>query len=251
LSGELVYTDVTCRFDATASRTTPKRRAALDHFSLRAAPGEVTCLVGPNGAGKSTALAAAAGLMRVEAGAIEYRGSRVCPETPPSDMGYLPQTSELPNALTVGEVLEFSFAVRGTTERNRREVVELFGLDDKWREPVGTLSSGWTRRLGLAVALIPGSRLLLLDEPFVGLDLRVLDSLVGHLNRLANDGATLVLSSHDFEIVDLLPARIAVLDEGSLVDARALTGAGSRALYRHALDGNALPALEESRERVV
>ncbi len=194
---DLVYSGVTCRFDAAQGR-----RAALECFSIRAAPGEITCLVGPNGAGKSTALAAAAALLQIQEGSIEYRGGSVRLGIPPGQMGYLPQTSTLPRALTVGEVLDFSFAVRGTNERDRRAIRDLFGLDARLHEPVGTLSSGWTRRLGLAVALIPESRLLLLDEPFVGLDLRVLDSLVDYLDRCAKEGATVVLSSHDFEIID-------------------------------------------------
>lgn len=245
MSGELVYTDVTCRFGRSRAKA-----AALERFSLSAVPGQITCLVGPNGAGKSTALAAAAGLLLVREGSIEYEGRRVSLATPPRPMGYLPQTSALPNALKVGEVLDFAFAVRGTTEQNRREVLELFGLDDKLPQPIGTLSSGWTRRLGLAVALIPDSRLLLLDEPFVGLDLNVLDSLVEHLSRLANHGATIVLSSHDFEIIDRLRAHIAILDEGRLVEARAPARTGSRAVYRRAL-GASEPEVSRERERAV
>jgi ABC-type multidrug transport system ATPase subunit len=246
VSGALVYTDVTFRFGS--GRAGRRRRAALERMSLRVAPGEITCFVGPNGAGKSTALAAAAGLVRIREGAIEYQGRRVSPERPPEGMGYLPQTTELPRALTVGEVLEFSFAVRRTTEESRREVLRLFELEDQLREPIGTLSSGWTRRVGLAVALIPDSRLLLLDEPFVGLDLRVLDCLVEHLGRLAERDATVVLSSHDFEIIDLLRARVVVLDEGRLIEKRAVPGMGARATYRHALGRM---EQEESRERAV
>jgi ABC-type multidrug transport system ATPase subunit len=243
VSGELIYTDVTCRFGR--SRAHRAKRAALERFSLRAPSGQVTCLVGPNGAGKSTALAAAAGLVLFGEGSIEYGGRPVQLATPPRPMGYLPQTSEMPSTLRVGEVLEFALAVRRTVEPDRRDVLDRFELHDKLAEPVGTLSSGWARRLGLAVALIPHSRLLLLDEPFVGLDLRVLDALVEHLSRLASDGATVVLSSHDFEIIDRLRAGVAILDEGRLVNVRAPMGSGSRAFYRRTLGANEEEASRE------
>lgn len=236
----LEYSEATCRFRASGRNR--KRPAALDRFSLRCPPEEITCLLGPNGAGKSTALAAAAGLIPLQEGSIAYAGRPVGLGAPAREMGYLPQTSSFPAVLTVGEILAFSFAVKGSSPAERDRTIDLFGLGDKIGEAAGTLSSGWTRRLGLAVALLPGSTLLLLDEPFVGLDLAVLDAVVEELLVRAEAGATVVLSSHDFEIVDLLRPRIAVLSEGRVLEeggagaSGKARGEGSRALYRRALE---------------
>jgi ABC-type multidrug transport system ATPase subunit len=229
----LAYKETTCRFGGSRGRP-----PALECFSLECPPGEITCLLGPNGAGKSTALAAAAGLIPIREGSITYGDEPVSQKTPPREMGFLPQTSAFPGVLTVGEILDFSFDVKRVPRADRDRDRELFGLADKTAQAAGTLSSGWIRRLGLAVALLRPSPLLLLDEPFVGLDLAILDAVVAELIDRARAGATVVLSSHDFEIVDQLRPRLAVLVEGRLVQATSrgrLSNEGSRSLYRRAL----------------
>jgi ABC-2 type transport system ATP-binding protein len=233
MSASLVYSRVFCRVDAR------RRRAALEEFSLDCAPGEITCLLGPNGAGKSTALAGAAGLIEAERGMIEFDGKRVASRMPPRGLGYLPQWSAFPSVLTVREVIDFAFSARETSNASREEIVALSGLGGVMEEAVGRLSSGWVRRLGLAVALVPPCRLLLLDEPFVGLDLDMVDALLEHLARRTSEGATVVLSTHDFEIVDRLAPRVAVLKEGRLqgVERMGDKREGARSLYRGMLSG--------------
>lgn len=225
----LVFAEATCRFSPAGS-------AALDRLTLEAAPGQLTCLAGPNGAGKSTALAAAAGLLHLASGSIAYRDRRIDPARPAAAAGYLPQHSSFPRALRVGEILDFHISIRAMPEPARRESTSLFGLEEKLRQPVGTLSTGWVRRLGLAVALLPASELLLLDEPFVGLDLEVLDTLAAELARRAREGATVLIASHDFDVVDSLGARVAVLDCGRLVaESAGAPPRGARDFYRKSL----------------
>ncbi|MEE8525049.1 MAG: ABC transporter permease subunit [Thermoanaerobaculia bacterium] len=216
-------------------RTATGRCEALRDFTLHCPPGTISGLVGPNGAGKSTALAAAAGLLAPTAGRISVGGVPVDPAVAPTATGYLPQQSSFPRVLRVAEVLELALAARGAAAAVRRQVLAVTGLEAHLDRPVAELSGGWLRRLGLASALVTsGQSLLLLDEPFVGLDPDTLDRLVVHLRERAEDGAAVLVASHDFEVLDLLQPRVAVLDEGVLVGT-VPEATGCRAVYRRYL----------------
>lgn len=232
MSSHLVYEAVSCRRGRRRSEV-----AALHDFSLGCAAGEAICLVGPNGAGKSTALALAAGLLPAAVGRITFADREVSPAVPPRRFGYLPQVSSFPARLTVAEVLELTAAARGAGAEALRAAFCTAGFEPLRDRSIGSLSSGWLRRLGLAVALMPPADLLLLDEPFVGLDLDTLDGLVDELRRRVAQGATVLLCSHDFEVVDRLGARVAVLDEGRLLAVTEDGGGCARSVYRRALRG--------------
>jgi len=231
-------------------------RVALRELELDCPAGTLTGLVGPNGAGKSTALALATGLLPPTAGAVLFRGKPVRPRDAPETTGYLPQRSAFHPALTVGEVVGFTVAARGATDDGRRRALAVTGLGEVSGRFVGELSGGWVRRLGLLSALLGSPALLLLDEPFVGLDPETHDRLVGHLEECLESGATIVMASHDFEVLDPFGPTIAVLDEGSLrLAARVACGgagaggplASSRAVYRHALAADPVTAREGAR----
>jgi ABC-2 type transport system ATP-binding protein len=207
----LVFRGVTRRFRNVAGR------AAVEALDLECLPGRITALVGPNGAGKSTALALAAGLLEASAGALSFAGRLIGPARPPSALAYLPQESTFLAGLRVGEVLRMAHRARGADHRTWQESLELGGLSPILERPVDTLSSGWQRRLGLALATPASARLVLLDEPFVGLDLDTLERAVDLLDRRAAGGATVVVASHDFEVLDRLSPRLAVFDEGRLL----------------------------------
>jgi ABC-2 type transport system ATP-binding protein len=188
-------------------------------------------MMGPNGAGKSTALALAAGLADSDSGGIRFDGRLVSARTPPAALGYLPQASAFPGALTVAEVLDFALGLRGTSAQDREAVMQATALGEVMSAATRTLSSCWARRLGLAVALAPPTDLLLLDEPFVGLDLETLDRIAGYLQERRRQGATILLASHDYETVDRLAPRIMVLSEGRLLGVGDPGAAGARAVY--------------------
>lgn len=230
-------------FDAVSYRFRSPRRGgdALTELDLRCAPSSITCMVGPNGAGKSTALALAAGLIGTSRGRIRFSGTPVTPTRPPAALGYLPQASAFPAPLTVAEVLDFALSVRGTSPSDRDAVLEVTGLEAALGKRAGALSSGWSRRLGLAVALAPPTDLLLLDEPFVGLDLETLDRVVEYLEARRRDGATVLMASHDYETVDRLAPRVVVLSEGRVLGEVAAGQLGSREGYRRIAAGTAAP----------
>ncbi|HVS65295.1 MAG TPA: ATP-binding cassette domain-containing protein [Thermoanaerobaculia bacterium] len=211
------------------------RWAALTGLTVRCDPGEILCLVGPNGAGKSTALALAAGLLATSNGEIRFAGGRVTPTSPVARQGYLAQRSAFAPGLTVGDVLDFAVAARGSNEEQRAESIALGDLEGVLGRRTRELSSGWLRRLDLAIALLPPTDLLLLDEPLAGLDLATLERSLPLLTKRAEEGAVVVLSSHDFEVVDRLRPQVAVLDAGRLLACESSAGVGCRAVYGRAL----------------
>ena len=210
-------------------------RAAVCNLTLRCPAGRTTCLIGPNGAGKSTALAMAAGLLPPSSGMIRHGQYEVHPLGHLNSTAYLPQHSSFPSVLTVREIMEFARAARRSQPAEWEEIIEVTGLGPAMHLKVGELSGGWARRLGLASALIPPASLLLLDEPFVGLDPETLDRLVEHLRQRAEAGSILVLASHDFEVADLLKPQVAVLEDGELRAVHKPSAAPSRILYRETL----------------
>jgi len=201
----------------------------------------MTSLIGPNGAGKSTALALAAGLLAPGFGEIRLNNKSIHPKSPPASTGYLPQNSTFHPLLRVEEVLELTIAARQVGLEAQRKALEVTGLSDVLDRPVGELSGGWVRRLGLMTALAGAPDLLLLDEPFIGLDPETHDRVMAHLRGRIDSGAIVVVASHDFEALDQLTPKVAVLDEGRL-RTTTLPGSGpSRSLYRQALQPTEAP----------
>ncbi len=227
------------------------RHLALHNLDLDCPRGVLTCLVGPNGAGKSTALALAAGLLAPTTGAVVNGGRPVRLSGPLEDTGYLPQRSAFHPSFTVSEVLDFTVAARGNSNLVRCQALTVTGLDSVLDRSVGELSGGWIRRLGLLSALLGSPAVLLLDEPFVGLDPETHDRLLAHLASRLQSGATILMASHEFEAADPLHPKVAVLEEGRLLLTAQVSGdtpngnSSSRSFYRRALQKGSIPTQQE------
>lgn len=188
-------------------------RTALDGVDLDCATGTLTLLAGPNGSGKSTLLKILAGLTTPDTGTL------ACPETP---AGYLPEALRLPGRLTAGEILMvFASPLRpapgpAATER----ALEAVGLAAEASSRAGALSHGQRQRLGLAAALLGSPELLLLDEPFNGLDPQAMREFADVLRDLRAAGKIIVVSSHLFAPLDGLCDQLAVLRAGRLSGVR-------------------------------
>lgn len=211
--------------------STPVR--ALDGVSLDLARGEILGLVGRNGAGKSTLLLAVAGMLRLDAGAIQWKGGPVPPGGSP-EIGYAPERpAGDPNA-TVIESLSSLCVLRGMSHRDAKRVVadvlqEVF-LTDLADRRVRSLSRGNGQRLGLAQALLGKPALLLLDETLSGLDPIVHREACQTIRALPARGAGVILSSHDLTAVEELATRVAVMAAGrirAVLDAREFRRPGS------------------------
>jgi iron(III) transport system ATP-binding protein len=196
--------------------------AAVNDFSLRVATGEVVCLLGPSGCGKTTLLRLIAGLERVQQGQIRIGGKLVGASghhLPPEDrgVGLVFQDYALFPHLSVAQ--NVGFGLTGMSESNRKarvsDVLARAGLKDFGDRYPHALSGGQQQRVALARALAPRPPLILLDEPFSGLDARLRDEVRDRtLHLLKQTGQTTLMVTHDAEEAMFMADRIAVMREG-------------------------------------
>ncbi len=194
------------------------RVRALAGVSLRVPAGAVYGLIGPNGAGKTTALRLIAGLSRPTRGAIRVAGVDARRGGAGRAMvGYLPQRVEVNRLATVREVLDLFARLRNLEAAAVERAVAEGGLREECDRRVAELSGGMRQRLGLAIARLGDPPILLLDEPNAGLDPRAVIELRRYVRRLADEGRTVVISSHSLAELELVCDRLVVLVEGRVV----------------------------------
>lgn len=180
---------------------------ALEDINFELQPGEAVALIGPNGSGKSTLLKGILGLIQRVSGTVEVLGE---PMAPAGSVGYVPQTDELDpqfpvtleQVVMMGRYRSVGW-LRLPGKRDRQAVTQALrtvGLAHRARTRFGELSGGQQQRGLLARAMASGPRLLLLDEPFNGLDQKNRDALIGTVKRLKADGVAVLVSTHDLEL---------------------------------------------------
>ena len=170
---------------------------AVDGVDLAVQSGEIYGLLGPNGSGKTTLIRLCLGLLHPTAGAVRLLGTAIPDKAILSKVGYMTQASALYEELTVRENIAFFAEMCGSHEPAWiDEVVSLVDLQERSRSPVRTLSGGMRQRTSLACALAHRPRLLLLDEPTVGVDPQLRATFWSYFRRLADAGITLIISSH-------------------------------------------------------
>jgi heme exporter protein A len=198
------------------------RRRALSRVSLTCDAGEIVGLLGPNGAGKSTLLSILATLLAPTSGQVRYgdHEARQAGAGLRRRIGLLAHDLHLYPELTAGENLEFFARLYGVADPRTRVAAALdrAGLADRRDEVVSGFSRGMRQRLALERALLHDPRLVLLDEPFTGLDDAATRALVARLQDLRRQGSMLLLATHDLETVEPLVDRVAMLREGRLVE---------------------------------
>ena len=194
------------------------RRRALNRVSLRCDAGEIVALLGPNGAGKSTLLSIAATLLEPSSGTIRY-GDQDLDRELRSRIGLLAHDLYLYPELTAAENLRFFAQINGLADAGARVDRALAGarLSDRRDDPVGGFSRGMRQRLALERALLHDPRLVLLDEPFTGLDDASSVALVDRLRGLRSHGAIVLLATHDLEVIEGLIDRAVMLFNGRLI----------------------------------
>jgi heme ABC exporter ATP-binding subunit CcmA len=229
--------NVTVDFDSVQAADVSRhfgRRRALANVSFTAAAGDIVGLLGPNGAGKSTLITMLATLAAPSKGEIRYGGapaSRLGPALR-TRIGLLAHELHLYPELSARQNLTFFAELYGLGAGAAVDAaLEGAGLADRADDAVGGFSRGMRQRLALERALLHAPRLVLLDEPFTGLDDRAVTVIADRLRALAANGAIVVLATHDLDLADGLVSRVALIRDGRLVSDEPASP-GLRARYR-------------------
>ena len=219
---------------------------ALDDLSFTVAEGQMFGFVGPNGAGKTTAMRIILGVLEPDAGDVLWRGRPIDDEVR-RRVGYMPEQRGLYPKMRVRSQLEYFAQLHGLSLRDARDStafwIERLGVVARAGDRVEALSLGNQQRVQLAAALIHRPELLVLDEPFSGLDPVGVDALAEILAEQAAEGVPVIFSSHQLELVERLCEAVAIINRGRLVAAGGVTelraaGGGLRR-YRVGVDGSA------------
>lgn len=196
---------------------------AVDNLSLEVRDGEIYGLLGPNGAGKTTTLKVLMGLLDPDYGTVRAMGvdSLSNPVKVKSLVGYVPEETVLYESLTPRELFEFIASVRNlpASVANTRisEIAKALDFAEYMEKMIVTLSSGNKQKCLLMAALIHRPRLLILDEPFSGLDARVVRILKDAIHIHVDTGGSVLLSTHIMEVAQSLCDRVGIIDEGELI----------------------------------
>jgi len=185
-------------------------RTALAPTTLRIGPGELVALIGPNGAGKTT-------LLSILAGATPATGGRV--SRPPSEVGWVPQEPSVYRKLTVAENLRLFARLEKVPDPEVvvERMLDQTGLRERADDEVGRLSGGNRQRVNVAVGVLAGPAILLLDEPTASLDPRQRERLWEFLGGLVRDGTGVLFSTHEVSEAARYASRVLVLADGALL----------------------------------
>lgn len=192
---------------------------ALDGIDLVIEQGEITGFVGPNGSGKTTTMRALLGLLRLDGGELRVFGRDVRSEFAAigPQVGAVFDQHALHADLTVRETIALYARLYGAPLSRVAEVLDTMGLTDRAGARAKTLSKGLSQRLAFGRAIVHTPRMLLLDEPFDGIDTETLRHLRELLRRLARGGTAIFLTSHDLHEVEQLANRVVIIDRGRVV----------------------------------
>ena len=193
---------------------------ALDGLTFSVAPGTLFGFVGRNGAGKTTTMRIVCGLLAADAGFATWRGEPIDARVR-ERIGYMPEERGLYPKMRARDQLEYFGVLHGLSHAQARTAatawLERLGLGDRADSPVEQLSQGNQQRVQLAAALVHRPDLLVLDEPFAGLDPIVCDVLTDVLREQAARGVPVLFSSHQLELVEHICESVAIIDRGRLV----------------------------------
>jgi ABC-2 type transport system ATP-binding protein len=198
-------------------------RVAVDDATFEVAPGQAYGLLGPNGAGKTTTIRMICGLLRCDAGEVLVQGHNIAsdPLAAKAAIGYVPAEVALFTDISAMENLKFWGRLHGLFGRRLEvrchEALEFVGLSERAHDKVGQFSGGMQRRLNLAVALVHQPKLLILDEPTVGVDPQSRSAILGRLAELREGGVAILYTTHYMEEVERVCDVVGIIDHGRLI----------------------------------
>ncbi len=196
---------------------------AVRGLDLEVKKGEIFGLLGPNGAGKTTTLKIVVGLLKAEKGIVKVDGVDISEE--PYDykkqIGYLPENPTLPEYLTAEEFLGYVAKIRDISSKEIKDRIkyylELFDLEKRRKDLVVSFSRGMKQKLALSAALIHKPSLLILDEPFIGVDPTGQHSIKIKLKEMVNEGRSVLVSTHMIDTAERLCDRVSIIHNGKNV----------------------------------
>ena len=198
-------------------------KKAVDDLSLSIAPGEIYGFIGHNGAGKTTTLKSIAGILQFDAGEITIGGASVKadPIACKRIMAYIPDNPDLYEYMTGIKYLNFIadiFAVpAGKRQERIRKYADLFELTGDLAQPIAAYSHGMKQKLAIIAAWMHEPKLVLMDEPFVGLDPKAAHLLKGMMRELCDEGGAIFFSTHVLEVAEKLCDKVAIIKSGKLI----------------------------------
>jgi len=196
---------------------------ALRDASFVARPGQILGYLGPNGSGKSTTVRMLVGLMEPTSGEVLWKGRSIFEDLPNyrRRLGYVPEEPFLYTHLTAPEYLRLVGGLRGLEDgvlnRKIERFMTLLGLEDDQYQTLAAFSKGMRQKVQLASALLHNPELIVLDEPFSGLDVSAGLMLRSVIKTLAEEGRTILMSSHVIEVVEQLCTDVVILSDGKVV----------------------------------
>ncbi len=198
-------------------------KKAVDDLSLHIAPGEIYGFIGHNGAGKTTTLKSIAGILRFDEGEITIDGTSVKndPLACKKKLAYIPDNPDLDEFMTGIKYLNFISDIFGVSADDRqariRKYADLFELTNDLAQPIASYSHGMKQKLAIISAWVHEPRLIIMDEPFVGLDPKASHLLKGMMRELCDRGGAIFFSTHVLEVAEKLCDKVAIIKAGKLI----------------------------------
>ena len=198
-------------------------KKAVDDLTLHIAPGEIYGFIGHNGAGKTTTLKSVVGILQFDQGeiTIDGRSIKADPLGCKREMAYIPDNPDLYDYMTGIKYLSFIadvFGVNAATRQARiREYAELFELTGDLAQPIAAYSHGMKQKLSIIAAWLHDPKLIIMDEPFVGLDPKASHLLKTMMRQVCDDGGAIFFSTHVLEVAEKLCDKVAIIKSGRLI----------------------------------
>lgn len=198
-------------------------KKAVDDLSLHIAPGEIYGFIGHNGAGKTTTLKSVVGILQFDQGeiTIDGRSIKADPLGCKREMAYIPDNPDLYDYMTGIKYLNFIADVFGVDAQTRqariRTYADAFELTGDLAQPIAAYSHGMKQKLSIIAAWLHDPKVIIMDEPFVGLDPKAAHLLKGMMREICDNGGAIFFSTHVLEVAEKLCDEIAIIDKGRLV----------------------------------
>ncbi len=198
-------------------------KKAVDDLSLHIRPGEIYGFIGHNGAGKTTTLKSAVGILRFDSGEIRINGRSIKDEPVACKrvLAYIPDNPDLYDFMTGIKYLNFVADIFGVPSEERRAKIDdyaaRFELTDDLAQPIAAYSHGMKQKLAVIAAWLHSPKLIIMDEPFVGLDPKAAHLLKIMMRELCEEGGAIFFSTHVLEVAEKLCDKVAIIKKGKLI----------------------------------